>query len=292
MTSDIVVTIVGALIVGSLDAQALHAQSTSVNSTFDVASVRLNKSGDGATTLGFQQGGRFKAVNETVWRLIGEAYAMPQQLPRFRIIGGPQWIDADRFDVEAVTQQTTTTEQGRLMLRSLLTERFKLAVHTETRDLPVFSLVKVRTEGPLGPQLHASAVDCATLGSKPPPTTSGQARPCVLRFGLGQLSAEGMTASQLAAGLSRYVNRVVVDRSGLAGGFDWDLHWTPDQLRDLKPSGDAPPGALPQVNGVPFDPNGPSIFTALQEQLGLKLDAQRGPVEVVVIDHVERPTED
>jgi uncharacterized protein (TIGR03435 family) len=92
--------------------------------------------------------------------------------------------------------------------------------------------------------------------------------------------------------LRPFVNRNVVDRTGLTGKFDLELEWTPDQLRDLKPSADLPPGAQPLLNGVPFDPNGPSIFTALQEQLGLKLESAKGPVDVLIIDSVERPTED
>jgi bla regulator protein blaR1 len=153
--------------------------------------------------------------------------------------------------------------------------------------------VKRRNDGRLGQQLHPSAVNCANLpATSPSALAPGQARQCIMRFGLGELSAVGMTLPQFAAALSRYVNRVVVDRSGLQGPYDWDLHWTPDQLRDLNPSGDGPPGALPQFNGVPFDPQGPSIFTALQEQLGLRLDSGKGPVPVVVIDRVERPTPD
>jgi uncharacterized protein (TIGR03435 family) len=106
-------------------------------------------------------------------------------------------------------------------------------------------------------------------------------------MGPGSLSASGQPMSQIAQMLSQWVNRTVVDRTGLTGGFDFDLTWTPDQIPQGR--GEPPPGAPPLP---PIDPNGPSIFTAVQEQLGLKLDSQRGPVEVLVIDSVEQPTED
>jgi uncharacterized protein (TIGR03435 family) len=279
------------LVVGISMAAGPSAQTPAAPS-FEAASVKMNRSGPGAAELGFQQGGRFRAVNETVWRLIGEAYTAAQPLPRFRIVGGPGWIDAERFDVEAVALRPVGDEQGRLMLRTLLADRFALVAHEETRELPVYDLVRARANGALGPDLHRSTVDCASLRADAPGPPAGQTRPCVMRFGLGQLSAIGLTLPEFAAALSRYANRVVVDRTNLSGAFDWSLRWTPDQLRDLKPSGDVVPGALPRINGVPFDPNGPSLFTALQEQLGLKLESTRGPVPVVVIDSIERPTPD
>jgi uncharacterized protein (TIGR03435 family) len=98
--------------------------------------------------------------------------------------------------------------------------------------------------------------------------------------------------SLLAKNIEGSVDRIVTDRTALTGRFDVDLQYTPDQLRQFKGSPDLPPGTLPQINGSPFDPNGPSIFTALQEQLGLKLESTKGPVDVLVIDHVEQPTPD
>jgi bla regulator protein blaR1 len=110
--------------------------------------------------------------------------------------------------------------------------------------------------------------------------------PCGFRIGPGTMTAGGATLEQLANSLSMFVGRVVTDKTGLAGGYDFDLTWTPEQMAQR------PPGAPdPLVNGVPIDPNGPSIFTALQEQLGLKLDSQKGPVAVLVIDRAEHPVE-
>lgn len=259
--------------------------------TFEVASVKQNRSGDGRTELGFQDGGRFTAINETLRRLIGEAYANSQPLPGFQIVGGPGWIGSDRFDVGAKAVDNVPRDQGRLMLRALLAVRFKLVVHYEKRERPIYTLTTARRDGRLGPQLRPSDVDCNALraarrnapATAPPP--SGQTVPCVMRFGRGLLGANGMTMEELAGmGLSRSVGRVVVDRTGLAGVFDWKLEWTPDQSSQSQPDAFGTP--------PPIDPDRPSIFTALQEQLGLKLESQRGLAEILVIDRVERPSED
>ena len=258
--------------------------------SFDVASIKLNKSGSGGT-LGFDPGGRFRAINTPLWRLLGEAYAdapgsypASRPLPRFRIVGAPSWIDSDRFDVEARPERTPDGGQAHAMLRALLAERFRVLAHWETRELPVYNLVKARADGRLGPQLRTSSVDCAALRAAgttlPGAERSAQQRPCVLRFGRSQSSAAGLTMSDFAeVVLPLYVGRAVVDRTSLAGPLEWSLEWTPDQL-------------LPMVGGdTKIDPNGPSLFAAIQEQLGLKLESSSGPVSVLVIERVERPTE-
>jgi bla regulator protein blaR1 len=173
------------------------------------------------------------------------------------------------------------------MLRSLLADRFRLSVHNETRELPVYALTMARTDGRLGSQLKQSTVDCQAArgaGRGGPPTGAGTP-PCSMRVAPGALFLSGFPLSQLATALSNFVRRTVVDSTGLAGTFDVELHWTPEQM----PQGTAPSGAPPLP---PPDPNGPSIFTAVQEQLGLKLEASKVPQEVLVIDHVELPTPD
>jgi uncharacterized protein (TIGR03435 family) len=205
------------------------------------------------------------------------------------------------------------------MMKTLLAERFRLVAHAETREMPILALVLARSDGRLGPQLKKSAVDCAALaapqrggpppdgrggpppngrrgdgsglagrGTPPPAGTAfslGERPQCGGRGGFGQMIAGGLPISQFVTQLSQLTSRVVVDRTGLTGGYDIDLKWTPtpDQL----PPGPPPPGFEPP----PVDPNGPSLFTALEEQLGLKLDAARGPVDVLVIDGIEPPTE-
>ena len=268
---------------------------------FEVASVKANKSGDNRIGIGFQPGGRFKATNVPLRELISAAYGTPQPLPAFQISGGPKWIESERFDI--VAKAAGDPQPGPngappemfLMLRNLLAERFQLTVHRETKEVPIYTLVMARADGKLGPQMHASATDCAALmsamrgrgGPPPAPPAPGERMPCSLRMFPGGLSGGASTIAQLTNVLARFVSRTVVDQTGLAGAFDFDLQWTPDQMpqgREERPPG-APP--LPAI-----DPNGPSIFTAVQEQLGLKLESTKGPVDVLVIDRVEHPTED
>jgi uncharacterized protein (TIGR03435 family) len=261
---------------------------------FEVASIKPNNSGDGRVMVGGSPGGRFNAVNVTPRMLLRLAY----QVEDFQIDGGPKWLDSDHFDVVAKAPDGVAIGPAvpgsgpgpmQLMLQSLLADRFKLTLHRETRELPVYALVPARSDGKLGPRLTPSAVDCAATGGRrggpPPAAPQPGARPsCGLRIGPGNFSGGGVSMAQLTQVLAQRVGRVVVDKTGLAGGYDVDLDFTPDQM----PPGPPPPGVqLPRI-----DPNGPSIFTALQEQLGLKLESTKGPVDVLVIDHVEPPTED
>jgi uncharacterized protein (TIGR03435 family) len=258
---------------------------------FEVASVKQNNSGD-PRTGGRLAGASFSMINEPLWRLIGEAYGDPQALPRDRIIGGPSWIDTDRFDIDAVSSAPLDRSRADLMLRHLLAERFKLAAHAETREMPVFALRFARRDGALGPQLRRADVDCKALGATGtlvPPSPNGRA--CVMQFGFGRSAANGLTIHELATvALSRAVGRPVIDQTGLSGPFEWSLAWTPDNLPSRAPG--TPPDQPVTVNGIAIDPNGPSLLTAIEEQLGLKLESARGAVDVVVIDHAEKPTSD
>jgi uncharacterized protein (TIGR03435 family) len=183
------------------------------------------------------------------------------------------------------------------MLQDLLEDRFKLRAHRETREMPIYALALARSDGKLGEGLRVSTVDCAAMrgrgrggrmgppggrGDGPPPP--GERPQCGMRVAPNQVMAGGVSLTQLTQMLSQFTQRIVIDRTGLTGNFDIDLTFTPDRL----PQGPPPPGAPP----INIDPNGPSLFTALQEQLGLKLDSERAPVEVLVIEHVERPTPD
>lgn len=271
---------------------------------FEVASVKPNKSGDGRVMIGVQPGGRFTATNVPLRLLIRNAY----QLQDFQIIGAPDWLSSDRFDIAAKAENDDAGDpfraekqgepsRGQLMLRALLAERFKLVAHNENREMPIFALVLARGDGKLGPQLQKSTTDCEAImaagrgrgrGAQPPPGPAqlGDRVPCGIRIAPGNMAVGGSTLTQFANSLGMFVGRVVVDRTGLSGAYDFNLTWTPDQMANR------PPGAPePLVNGVPVDPNGPSIFTAVQEQLGLKLDSQKGPIAVLVIDRVEHPIE-
>jgi uncharacterized protein (TIGR03435 family) len=294
------------VVVGAMNAPRLSARSPQENATgptFEVASVKPNNSGDGRT-FAQNQPGRFTATNVTLRLLIRNAY----QLQDFQITGGPSWISSDHFDVVAKIGEkenplanpfpTKGTEPTslQLMIRALLAERFKLAVHTETQQLPIYSLVVARNDGRLGPNLHRSETDCSAAlaagrgrGAPPAPPQAGEPMPCGMRIGPGAMSMGAAPLSQFASSLSMFVGRVVLDRTGLTGVFDANLTWTPEQMPQ-RASG-TPADQPLRFNGVDIDPNGPSIFTAVQEQLGLKLESQKGPVDVLVIDRVEHPVE-
>jgi uncharacterized protein (TIGR03435 family) len=273
---------------------------------FEVASIKPNKSGDMRVMLGVQPGGRFTATNVPLRLLIRNAY----QLQDFQITGGPSWIAEERFDIVAKAEsgdqmgdpfraeQSGQPSRGQLMIRALLADRFKLVVHDEEREMPIYGLVLARSDGKLGPQLKPSEVDCAAImaagrgrgrGQMPPPgppQAGGPPPQCGIRIGPGNMAVGGSPLAQVANSLSMFAGRIVIDKTGLTGNYDFTLTWTPDQMANR------PPGAPPGPDGVaPVDPNGPSLFTAVQEQLGLKLDSQRGPVKMLVIDRVERPTE-
>jgi uncharacterized protein (TIGR03435 family) len=175
-----------------------------------------------------------------------------------------------------------------MMLRALLEDRFKLVTHIEKRQAPIYELVLARSDKALGPELHKSDVDCAALLAA---TRVGQPMPqpqpgkilCGITTNTGRISAGAQPISNLARQLSQVVQRVVVDRTGLDGVYDLVLTYAPERVPAV--------GGAPDA-GAAVDPNLPSIFTALQEQLGLKLESNRGPIDVLVIDHVEKPTED
>jgi uncharacterized protein (TIGR03435 family) len=269
-----------AVAVIALTSVALAGQVPVERPAFEVTSVKINKTAADATSLGFNlQSGRFRAVNEPLWRLVAEAYRTTYQLRRFEIVGIPRAMDGLRFDVEAVPPAGATSSDRPLMLRQLLADRFKLTAHPETRELPVYNLVTQRADGRLGPHLKHSEIDCVALraGRSVPPAATDGIRPCVMVFGQGLLRANGMRIADLAEmGLSRSVSAPVIDRTGLAGAYEWTLEWLPDSSSS---SGANDPDRVPLV-------------TALQEQLGLKLETGRGPVQVVVIDHAESPIPD
>jgi uncharacterized protein (TIGR03435 family) len=261
---------------------------------FEVASVKPNRSGEPRITFDLPAPDRFTAINVPLRELIRFAFDVQDA----RLLGGDDWIRSERFDVIAKADHALppwgpsgppTELLG--MLRVLLAERFGLTVRQEARVLPVYALVMAQDDRRLGPALRASTLDCenqAKSGQPRPPLAApgSVAQPtCGMRIGPGQMVMGGTPMSQLATVLPPFVQRIVIDRTGLSGAFDFQLSWTPERF----PQGTPPPGAppLPQV-----DPNGASIFAALQEQLGLKLESQQTSLDVVVIDRVSRPTAD
>lgn len=264
-------------------------------SRFEAASVKPNRSGDLLIKLDFPAPDRLTATNVPLRELIRFAYDVQDA----RLQGGPDWIRSERFDIVAKADHSLGSwgpsgppAEALAMLRALLTERFGLTTHRETRTLPVYALVRARENGQPGPELRRSSLDCEaaiTPGQprQPQPATADPARPtCGMRIGPGQMVIGGTPLRQLATVLSQFVQRIVIDRTELRGPFDLHLSWTPERLL---PPGPPPPGAPPLP---PIDQNGPSIFAALQEQLGLKLEPRQAPLDVVVIDRVSRPTAD
>jgi uncharacterized protein (TIGR03435 family) len=273
---------------------------------FEVASVKINNSGT-TRSLGGPKRGHF-IQSGTLRQLIQAAYRRGGFDIR-QVSGGPKWMDSDRFDIDATVDGSLSVAalylpDGKgpaglayLMLRTLLADRFKLVIHTATQQLPIYALTMVKRDNSLGPQLHKSDVDCdavlaeiARTGHPAPPKAPGQMPPCSTQDRPGHLAANAISMSQLAEMLSGFAERETHDQTNLRGNFDLTLDWTPDTL---PPRAAGTPLDQPiTVNGVKIDPNGPSLVTALQEQLGLKLESTKGPVDVLVIDHAERPTPD
>jgi uncharacterized protein (TIGR03435 family) len=258
--------------------------------TFEVASVKPNKSGDQRVMIQMPPNGRYTATNVALRMLLRQAFDVQD----FQIVGGPNWLATDRFDIVAKPPDGITgPEQIRPMMRALLADRFKLVAHNETREMPIFSLVVARPDGKLGPKLSDAKVDCearfAAARRGGPPSAfpaPGQPIECGFMIGPGNMNVGGMPMLELARSLSPMVGRIVIDKTGLKGRYDFQMTYAPEG-RGFGP-GPGPGGAEPP----PVDPNTPSLFTALQEQLGLKLESERGPVDVVVIDRIEQPTED
>jgi uncharacterized protein (TIGR03435 family) len=240
---------------------------------FEVSTVKENKSGSSGSSSNSRDG-RFTATNVSLKSLLQyQAYGVPES----RIFGGPKWISLERFDIEAKTDSATTDRlraldrdqrrvHTRAMFQQLLAERFKLAVHWETRELPVYAMVVAKE----GPRLDPTKEPDGHSG-----TSSND----------GELTARGVTLTQMAdvltQELSSELGRVVIDRTGIQGRYDCALKWR----RDTGRMSDATDGSAASTD------SSPSIFTAIQEQLGLKLESTKGPVQVLVIDRVEMPSE-
>lgn len=228
--------------------------------TFEVASVKANKTGQRGGSIGPAGGGRFTATNIPFKVLLATAYDINFD----QISGGPDWLDSERYDVEARPERPSTAQQIHLMLQTLLTDRFKLVLRRETRELSIFALVLDKAAPKFRP--HQGGAEVA-FGIRPGDK--------------GQVVFDGVPMSRLAWFLSMRLHRTVVDKTELTGVYDFELAWAPDE-----PQREEGPGSPPQP-----DASGSTIFTALREQLGLKLTSQKGPVEFLTINHAEKPSE-
>ena len=296
LTAAGIVAFVAPVAVGALNPPP-HTRDLAAPATlpaFEEASIRVNTSpGQAGRGSGFQPT-RWITQNLTLKTMLKQAFAKQGAggpntsvpLGDSQVIGGPDWLDTDKFDIVAVTPaatQPTQPEQMRQMIQRLLAERFKLKAHWETRELPVYLLSKERAGGALGSGLTAaSASECEAARGREPltapePGKPPQLPPCgAIGFGAGQLFARGVPMEWLAATLTSVpvvtgIDRPVVDRTGLQGNYGFTLKFA-------------------GPNAVTPDPERPDLVTALREQLGLKLEATRAPLDVIVIDSVEKPT--
>ena len=227
---------------------------------FAVATIKPSKPGDTGSSLLRDASSRFIAENATLRMLITYAY----NIQNHQLLGGPGWANSEAFDVVGKPDGHPGLDEFRQMIQSLLADRFQLKLHRDTRDLPIYGLVV----GKNGPKL-------SRWEDSPGPMVKAQR---------GKLTCQKVSTAILAKALTRRLDRTVADQTGLTGDYDFTLEWTPDETQGPRPTeiDDRQPGTTSEL--------GPSIFTAIQEQLGLKLVAGTGPVEVLIIESAERPS--
>jgi uncharacterized protein (TIGR03435 family) len=232
--------------------------------SFEVAAIKLADPEFPGRTVSMQGAHLFSARNQTLRTLIGAAYNLTPRM----ILSGPGWADSEHYDIVAETPgeaRPETTEQMS-MLQNLLVERFKLTFHRELKELPIY-------------EITVSKTGLKLTESKGPPSDGLHIR---LSPGRAEMPGRHVTIAEMASVLQRAaLDRPVVDRTGLTGKYDFDLDWTPDESQF---------GGIGPRPGGPEDLNRPDLFTAIQQQLGLKLEAVKGRIEAFVIDHAERPS--
>jgi bla regulator protein BlaR1 len=274
----------------------LSAQSPATRPQFEVASVKLNTSGGSNALFGSHSPGTFNADNFPLSGLIAGAYGVQS----FQIAGAPGWIESSRYDIVAKpsvnpvkTPRTRDSmmndqEEMKLMLQSLLEERFQLRLHRETKELPVYALTVAKG----GLKLQAASCTEYDPNNPPPRPAPGQKRPDFCgNLGAGgsgptqTMDAFGITMTQFLGFLPNYTGRVVIDKTGFTAKFNAHLVFERDPAPGPGAKGD------PENRPAQIDSSVPSLFTAIEEQLGLKLESTKGPVEVLVIDRIERPSE-
>jgi uncharacterized protein (TIGR03435 family) len=300
----ILLAVVGAVVVAGpvlfgfvnipkVGAQLLRPGADQPLPSFEVASVKPSHSSDNRMRIGITPG-KFTVENVSLKSIIMFAYDAKSDS---QISGGADWIKSENFNIDAKEDEAQAAELGKLppearekqlklMVQSLLVERFKLKVSHQTKELPVYALVVEKN----GPKLTKSAAPPSSPDG-PEPSGPPKMRRGIWMNGRGELSGTDAAMSFLADALSRQREtggRVVIDKTGLTGNYDWTLHWTPESPAPLFKGADN--NATPDDAPAP-DTSGPTLFTALEEQLGLKLESQKGAVDTLVIDSVEKPSE-
>ncbi|HVO97030.1 MAG TPA: TIGR03435 family protein [Bryobacteraceae bacterium] len=221
---------------------------------FEVASIHPSApQAPGQMEIGMSiDQGMLRATGMTAKFLIEQAYDVRD----FQVVGGPSWIGSQQYDINAKIEGNPTSEQMRTMMQSLLADRFQLQVHREKKEMPCYALVVAKG----GSKLKAPEADA-----------DGKHKDGRMSMSRGSFTGQGLPVQAIAHAVEQVLGRAVIDKTGLTGNFDFKLEWTPDEART--------------------DGDGASIFTALQEQLGLKLESTKGPVEIVVVDRLEKPSE-
>jgi uncharacterized protein (TIGR03435 family) len=274
--------------------------SIAAGQSFDVASVKLNKSGDPGNSnfpLGpgdayVPNGGRFTATGFPLITYIFFAYKLIGNQGQYLVPQLPGWATTEHFDIQARVGGNPTKDQMRLMMRALLADRFKLVLHTETREVPVFAFVLAKP-GKIGPNIqpHPSDADCPLTPSASPTQTIAGGFPLLCNGvsglrpserGRTRLGGRNVTIGFIADSLSQGsgLGRPMIDQTGLTGAFDFTIEFALENR-----------GAVPPNPDSQLDSSGPSLEEALREQLGIKLQAQKGSISVLVLDHVEHPSE-
>lgn len=292
------VAVAGPLVFGILDARQTGAQdpaqSTRRNAlVYEVASIKPNKSAQNNVGMRVSPDG-FTGTNVTLYMLMKNAYGVEDN----QISGAPSWFTSEKYDVDAKMDNAAADELRKLsederrlerqrMLQALLADRLKLTIHRETKELPIYALVVAKN----GPKLQeAKPGDSYPNGRDGRDLPRGGMRIQLGAGGKNELGVQGQPIATLARLLTMQLHRTVVDHTGLKGNYDFTLQWTREESQGAMFKG-AEPDPSGGASPPPPDSSGPSIFTAIQEQLGLKLESQKGPVEILVIDHVERPSE-
>ena len=261
---------------------------------FEAASIKpQSPSSDGSirTMVQYPANGRLTAAGATVKSLICVAYGISD----FQVIGGPNWIEEDRYDVQASPGsaleeliQKMISEESRLvrhqMLQALLADRFKLVLHHDTKELPIYSLEVAKG----GAKLHETKPDDANPDAANAPAHPGNKGRMRMSVDSGsfEMTAQGMAIDGLARQLASQLGSTVRNNTGLTGIYDFTLRFMPEDAR-MDASGPGGSGASTSL----ADNGGTSIFAAVQDQLGLKLESKKGPVDVVVVDHVDKPSD-
>lgn len=231
---------------------------------FDVASVKLNPSGGMGVSMRTKSG-RLTTSNAPVLMLVQQAFGVKD----FQVTGGPAWLGTERYDIDAKMEKNDISDDDLWMsLQPLLLERFHLKFHRETKQMPVFALTVVKG----GPKFSVHKVSAEGNDQQRLGVSIGS--------GKGKLMATKTTMARFCDSLGHQVDRIVIDRTGLKGDYDFTVEWSPDNHEGSMV------GALEEKVGI----TGANIFEALQDQLGLKLESVKGPVEMIVIDSAERPS--